>query len=152
MEDVLVAETLAGLKVKLARPKQPKQSFTVAHIQALIDSMDSTNLTDVRNVCLMVLAFYAFLRFDEVARLKYKHVYFHNTHTEITIESAKNDQLRLGNVVVFARLPVHCSVGLLEHYIALSKCNTQSSFSEEWCLLQKQKHYMLSMFLSRTLM
>jgi integrase len=124
-QHVLVAETLAGLKVRLAKPKQPKVPFSVAHIHLLFDRLDVSNLTDVRNVCLMGLAFFAFLRFDEVVHLKVGNVSLHNTHAELIIEKAKNDQLRQGNVVVIAKLPKHCPVAVLQLYLQQSKAFLQ---------------------------
>jgi integrase len=88
-ENALVIETLAGLKVRLAKPKQPKDPFAVEHIHKIFDNMVATDLTDVRNVALMGLAFYAFLRFDDVSRLKVNNITIHNTHAEIRIEKAK---------------------------------------------------------------
>ena len=73
----------------------------------------------------MGLAFFAFLRFDEVVHLKAGNVKIHNTHVEILIEKAKNDQLRQGNVVVIAKRPQRCPVAVLQLYLQLSKAGLQ---------------------------
>jgi integrase len=119
-DNELVAETLAGLKVRLAKPRLRKEPFSVALLNQLFVNMAVTDLTDVRNVALMGLAFYAFLRFDDVARLKVNNIAMHRTHVEINIEKAKNDQLRQGNVVVIAKLAQHCPVAVLQLYMQLA--------------------------------
>jgi integrase len=119
-ENVLVTETLAGLKVRLAKPRKTKDPFSVVHINMIFDNMKESDLTDVRNVALMGLAFYAFLRFDDVVRLKVHNIISHSTHVEIEIEKAKNDQLRQGNVVVVAKLARHCPVAVLHRYMQLA--------------------------------
>ena len=125
-ESVLVRETLAGLKVQLAKPRQPKDPFQVDHINRLFIMMVRTDLTDVRNVALMGLSFYAFLRFDDVARLKVCNITLHSTHVEISIEKAKNDQLRQGNVVVIAKREQHCPVAVLQLYMQLAELQVAS--------------------------
>ena len=125
LENSLVTETLAGLKFRLAKPRQPKTPFTLAHIQELFEKVEVSNLTDVRNVCFMGLAFFAFLRFDEVVHIKTGNVTIHKTHVELLVEKAKNDQLRQGNVVVIARRPRFCPVEILQLYLQLSQVNKQ---------------------------
>ena len=124
----LVAETLAGLKFRLARPKLPKEPFTVGQINSLMAQRIVTCLTDTRNVCLISLAFFGFFRFSEITRIKVNHLKFFVSHVEITIEKSKCDQLRLGNVVVISRLGTHCPVSLLESYMELANSASTPTF------------------------
>jgi hypothetical protein len=97
--DSSVLETAKGLKSQLAKPKAPKEPFLVQHMHAFMDVMIPYSLTDVRDTCMLVITFFGFLWFNELAQLKVNYVLFFPSHMELTIEKAKNDQLWEGNVV-----------------------------------------------------
>jgi integrase len=127
--DILVVEFLKGLKYRLAKPKSPKEPFSLKHIQQFMDIMLHTSLTDLRNTCIIVLCFYAFLRFDELVNIKVKHVVFYPSHLTVFIERAKNDQLREGNQVCVARLTNgRCPVALLETYFRTADCAQKTDY------------------------
>jgi integrase len=134
---ILVSECLAGLKAKLAQPKKQKEPFLLKQLQDCMDSTDINSITDVRDTCVLLISFYGFLRFDELAHLKVKNVVFHSTHMELFIEKAKNDQLREGNSVCVARLGgKHCPVGLAEEYFVLARLgsDTESFIFRRICI------------------
>ena len=54
----------------------------------------SATLYDIRSVALSLLAFAAFLRFDELSRLIRSDVKFENEMLQLCIESSKTDQFR----------------------------------------------------------
>ena len=116
----LVSETLAGLMFQLARPKVPKEPFTLQHLHTLMVQADHACLTDMRNVALMVLAFFGFFRFQEVVLLRASNITFFPSHLEILVEKSKTDQLRQGNVVVVSRMSTFCPVGFLNSYMVLA--------------------------------
>jgi integrase len=119
---ILVSKFLSGLKAKLAQPKKQKEPFLLKQMHDCMDFMDINSITDVRDTCVLLISFYGFLRFDELAHLKVKHLVFHSSHMEIFIEKTKNDQLREGNSVCIARLgSSRCPVGLTEKYWVLAK-------------------------------
>jgi integrase len=121
--DILVVEFLKGLKYRLAKRKSPKEPFLLSHIHAFMDIMVRTSLTDVRDTCIITLAFYGFLRYDEISRLEINHIHLSSSHLTLFIAKAKNDQLREGNSVCIARLKNgHCPVALLEMYCQLANC------------------------------
>lgn len=110
---IIVVEAINGLKRKLAKPSVRKEPFTLDNIKSIIDCTNSCSLKDVRDTAMIVLGFYAFLRVDELRRLKCNKVTVHNTHLELTITQSKCDQLRQGSSVVIAKLggpycPVDC--------------------------------------------
>ena len=90
-------------------------------IVALVNSLGkSPTLFDVRLVAACMLAFSAFLRYDELARLRCSDVAFHDTHMEVHITSSKTDQYRQGDKVIVARTGSHtCPVAMLERYYAM---------------------------------
>ena len=118
IKHILVSEICNGLKRKLARPSQPKEPFERKHIHQLFKSMQSSQLTDVRNTLIIVLAYFAFLRVDELRHMRATHIRITDDHAEITIPKSKCDQLRQGNTVLVARLVgSYCPVALLELYL-----------------------------------
>lgn len=54
----------------------------------------SATLYDIRSVALSLLAFAAFLRFDELSRLIRSDVKFENEMLQLFIESSKTDQFK----------------------------------------------------------
>ena len=69
--------TLAGLQCKLAKPKSRKEPVTPAMLVALVDSLGPTpSLADVCLVASSLLAFSAFLRYDELAKLRCCNIQF----------------------------------------------------------------------------
>jgi hypothetical protein len=67
---VLVKEALNSLKRKLAKKTERKEPLASKHIQQIIDNVLMTDVTDLRNSTLMVLAFFALLRSDEIRHVK----------------------------------------------------------------------------------
>jgi integrase len=122
----LVIETIAGLKRSLAKPVVKKEPFTVKQMQALQFQQVKGCLTDLRNNCILVIAFFGFLRFEEIVHLRCDDVVFLTSHLELTLPKSKCDQLRQGEIVVISRLGQFCPVGLLEHYMR-SSGNFQSA-------------------------
>jgi integrase len=84
--------------------------------------MNKNCLTDVRNTLMILLAFIAFLRVDELLHIQLEHIKMHKTHIEIYIPKAKTDQLRQGNSVVVSKTGgPGCPLSMLQLYLWLSK-------------------------------
>lgn len=68
---------LEGLQRRLARPKVRKEPVTKDMMSALVNSLGETPLlTDLRLVSACLLAFSAFLRYDELAKLRCSDIFF----------------------------------------------------------------------------
>ena len=127
IKHTLVIETLRGLKRQLARPISPKEPFEKEHIIKFVSIMKKESLSDVRNTTIIVLAFFALLRFDELSSILIKHVTFGVSHMEIKIPKSKADQLRQGDTVVVATLESeYCPVKLLVNYMKLANISAQA--------------------------
>jgi integrase len=86
-----------------------------------------SDLTELRNIVIYVLAFYAFLRFEEVISIRLSHITFYYDHFKVVIPSAKNDQLRQGNSVLVANIGgKNCPCKLLEKYLSAAKLENNS--------------------------
>jgi site-specific recombinase XerD len=124
VRDSIVAEVVNGIKRKLAGPTTRKVPFTPSNINQFFQVMNSSSLTDVRNTLVIVLAYVAFLRFDEVTHILIQDLSFHEKYIELAIPKAKTDQLRQGESIVIAKANVgNCPVVLLSLYFSLAKIN-----------------------------
>ena len=95
-----VRATLAGLQRKLAKPKVPKEPITTDVLVALVHSLGSTpSLADIRLAASCLLAFAAFLRYDELAKLRCCDIRFTAQSMSVHITSSKTDQYRQGSSV-----------------------------------------------------
>ena len=88
-------------------------------LQAMVERMTKpASLSETRTVAISLLAFAAFLRFDEIAKLRCCDVAFKLNHMELVIRSSKTDQLRKGNQVLVARLgSTTCPVKIISHWL-----------------------------------
>ena len=89
----------------------------------------SANLSSLRIAALFITAYCAFLRFDELAKLRCCDVNFHNSdYVKITIVSSKTDVYRDGSSVLLARTgTVTCPYTILSRYFHLAALNCYSS-------------------------
>ena len=102
--------------------------MTADMLSALVASLsESPSLTEVRLVAACLLAFSAFLRYDEVAKLRCCDVTFGPQNMTIRILSSKNDQYRQGDrVLVASTCSPTCPVAMLECYYELASLSTVS--------------------------
>ena len=76
------------------------------------------NLLHHRTVVICLLGFSGFLRISELIEIQVRHLSFLDSHLEITIPKAKNDQMREGHIVHIARTHTeHCPVYWLRKYL-----------------------------------
>ena len=90
----------------------------------------STNLSSLRIATLFITAYCAFLRFDELAKLRCCDVNFHNSdYVKITITSRKADVYKDGtSSVLLARTgTVTCPYTILSRYFHLAALNCNSN-------------------------
>ena len=94
-----------------------------------MEGADLSNILQLRNVCLYVLALYAgFFRSEEVLNIKLNHIYFHEGYMTIKVEKSKADQLRQGDEVLNAQSGgTVCAVSLLEAYLSKLDIDPHSS-------------------------
>ena len=126
--DSIVRMTLAALQRKLAKPKCRKEPITTEMLTRLVDDLGTApSLADIRLVASSLLAFAAFLRYDDLARLRCCDIQFEETAISVHITSSKTDQYRQGDVVVVARTGTPtCPVAMLERYMKAAGISTSS--------------------------
>ena len=92
----------AAKKMNGAHVVNRKQAVTADMIGTLVSASNLSNLLELRNVCIFVLAFAGFFRINEVLHIKYGDVRFQSGYVAIDVTSSKTDQLRKGSEVVIA--------------------------------------------------
>ena len=127
--DPLVKNILeAGARVS-AKPVVKKEPITPEMISSICSkyASPSANLSSLRIAALFITAYCAFLRFDELAKLRCCDVNFHNSdYVKITI--VRTDVYRDGSSVVLARTrTVTCPYTILSRYFQLAALNCYSS-------------------------
>ena len=124
-----VCATMAGLKRLLAKPKVKKEPITADMLATLVKSLgQSPSLADVRLAASCLLAFAAFLRFDELAKLRSCDVKISEASMTVYIASSKTDQYRQGESVLIARTgSPTCPVAMLEKYFSMANLSHASS-------------------------
>ena len=128
----IVAATLGGLRRMLAKPVNKKAPVTPEMLAKLCESVKgTTSLTEIRTVAMCLLAFAAFLRFDELVKLRADDITFSKEGMTVRITSSKTDQYREGDTIPIAKSGLStCPVAMLERYYATAQLS-----SSDGCLL-----------------
>ena len=126
-----VQATVAGLKRSLAKPKVRKEPVTVDMLTSLVDSLGvSPSLSEVRLAASCLLAFAAFLRFDEIAKLRCCDISFSGPSMSVHLMGSKTDQYRQGDTVLVARTgSITCPVAMMERYFAMAQLSHSSQLA-----------------------
>ena len=97
------------------------------------------SLYNIRSVLICLLAFAAFLRFDELAKLVRSDVKIENDMLKLFIQSSKTDQYRDGAwIVVASSRKATCPFAMMNHYIYLDRAGL-SCDSPLFCQISKTK-------------
>lgn len=100
------------------------QEVVVALCEKYCDSLD---LCTVRDLCMIVLCFVAFLRYNELSNLKCSDISFHEEYFVIRLSKSKTDQYRSGNEVTIAKgVTSACPFTMLKRYMVLCDCKMGS--------------------------
>lgn len=119
----LVKQTVAGAKRMLAHRVTKKEPITAEILQKLVERFitDNADLSVVRTICICLLGYAGFFRFDEIASHKESDVNTYVDHMEVFVESSKTDQYRDGAWVPIARTHSKvCPVAMMERYFYLA--------------------------------
>ena len=101
-DSLFVRTVRDGLARKLARPVEKKEPITSDILAAMARSSDDS-LADLRLLAMAYLAFPAFLRCDELIKLRCCDISFGAESMSITLTKSKTDQYRQGTTVLMAR-------------------------------------------------
>lgn len=98
LEYPLVKDVHAGAQHLLVHHTSKKEPVTVFQLEQLVNSnaQSMASLYDIRSVVICLLAFAAYLRFDELAKLVRSNVELDSEKLQLIIESSKTDKYRDG--------------------------------------------------------
>ena len=127
-QNQLVKLVSEGFQCCLARPKRKKEPVTQHMLQQLVASMGSPpTLAEVRLASICLLALAAFLRFDELSKLRCRDMTFAPERMEVVIMSSKTNQYRQGQMVPIARsVKPTCPVAMLRKYMMMGNIEPSS--------------------------
>jgi integrase len=117
--NIVVRNTVAGLKRKLSKPRKVAMPITTEHLRKMVACSDLKDLSDLRALAIILLSFSGLLRFAEVSSVRTEHIIVKQSHLELVLPKAKNDQFRQGQTVYIAKLDsVTCPVNMLLSYLS----------------------------------
>ena len=131
--------TFAGAQRLLVHQTTKKEPFTVSQLEQLVASKADSiaSLYNIRSVVICLLAFAAFLRFDEFAKLVRSDVKIENDMLKLFIQSSKTDQYRdAAWIVVASSRKATCLVAMMNRYLDRAGLSCDSPL---FCQLSKTK-------------
>ena len=123
-----VINLIEASKRQNSAPVVKKDIVSTEQIITLCENYSaSQGLLVLRDLCIIVLCFEGFLRFNEVSSLKCKEIAFHQTYISIQVSKSKTDQYRQGNELVISQgsTPA-CPIAILRRYIDVGKIDLSS--------------------------
>ena len=123
-----IRAVLCGLQRNLAKPKVRKEPVTADMLSLLVGSLGQAPLLSDVHLAAVLLSYAAFLRCDEVSKLRCCDIVFSANSMSVQIRSSKTDQYRQGDKVLIARTGSSTyPVAMMEHYFRLGSLSQSSS-------------------------
>ena len=119
-DNTLVAKVREAAKRIIGTDKpNRKDPLSVDILKQVVENSDLSNTLQLRNVCMFILCFSGFFRYDDVSKIRRNQISFKDDHVVIKVEKSKNDQLRKGNEVLIAKAQDNiCPVKILSEYLS----------------------------------
>ena len=117
-DHALPRQTKEGLKRRLGKPVRTRLPIPYNFLVGFAEKANSTkSQMDLRLATMCCVAYGGFLRYDDLAPLQVRDIYFGNGHIEVNIKKSKTDVYSEGDkVLVAASGKITCPVGLLQQY------------------------------------
>ncbi|XP_035688735.1 uncharacterized protein LOC118424294 [Branchiostoma floridae] len=119
----LPSQVLQAAKRILATPVSKKLPLTPCNIRQLCTTYVSPTMSidTLQTLCLIVIGFAGFLRWDDLSQLRADDVSFCDGYAALFVEKRKNDQFREGHwICIAASYTTSCPVTLLKRFIQSS--------------------------------
>lgn len=122
----LLMETAKRIRSK---PKQKKDVVSTEMLQTLCSSYsDSDDVIHLRDLCMIILGYAGFLRFNELNNLRCNDVQFNSDHIVLNIRKSKTDVYRHGNEVLIAKgSSSACPYSILHKYLTVAGLSVHSN-------------------------
>ena len=127
-ENVIVKNLLEAAKRIASKPKQKKDIVSSEMLQTLCSSYTCCDdVIQLRDLCMITLAFAGFLRFNELSNLRCNDITFNSDHIVVKIRKSKTDIYRRGNEVLIAKgSSSACPYAMLQRYMAAANFTVDS--------------------------
>jgi integrase len=127
-EQNIVKLMLDAAKRIASKPREKKDVVDNFMLQELCEKYENSQDTiEIRDLCMIMLGFAGFLRYNEISNLRCNDIVFHDNHISLRIRSSKTDQYREGREVVIANgKTCACPVSLLRRYISIADLSVKS--------------------------
>lgn len=123
-----VKSIVESAKRLLGKPVTKKKPVTASIIQKLVEHFKhSDSLLDIRDLCIILLAFAGFFRYSDLINIRRSDINFSESHVCITVSRSKTDQYNKGTDVCIASTgKITCPVAMLNKYLNLAGLNVVS--------------------------
>ena len=87
----------------------------------------SNDILIIRDLCMILMSFAGFLRYDEVSSIRCKDICIFEDYFSIKLLKSKTDQYRHGDEILISKGDtIACPMKMLKRYISLAKINLKS--------------------------
>ena len=129
-QNAVVVEMLQAAKRLDMHVVQKKEPITVEILSKLYEQLMGMPLclSKVRTMCMCIMGFSGFLRFDELSNIRKGDITFFTTHMTVFIEKGKTDQYRDGRTLYISRSVAElCPVEITIKYLVLAGLHREVS-------------------------
>ena len=129
-DNALVKNLMEAAKRIGSKPKQKKDVISTEMLQTLCSAYENCDdVIQLRDLCMITLAYAGFLRFNELSNLRCKDVKFNSDHLVLTITKSKTDVYRRGNEVLIAKgTSSACPYNMLHRYMSVAELSVCSDY------------------------
>ena len=126
-DNCYVKNLLDSAKRNFSRPVLKKESVGQELYYELCQKYcHSKDILIIKDLCIILLGFSAFLRYDEIKSLRCKDLVFYDDYFLLKIHKSTADQYRQGHEIVVAKgSTVACPYAMLLHYLELTEQTTE---------------------------
>ena len=128
-DNLFVKNLLESAKQTARKEVNRKSPVTSQMLIELCDKyIESTDILVVRDLCMILLGYSGFLRYEEIRNLRCTDITFHDDFFSLCISKSKTDQYRYGSEVVVSKgLTFACPFLMLQRYLSLSAQSVKSN-------------------------
>lgn len=127
-ENNIVKQLLEASKRICSKPVHKKDTLTTEMIQSLCSLYESSSdVIDLRDLAMIILAYSGFMRINEVSNLHCNDIHFKEDHLLVNVRQSKTDVYRNGSEIVIAKGTTQaCPYSILQRYVTHAKISLDS--------------------------
>ncbi|MEW8548151.1 MAG: tyrosine-type recombinase/integrase [Candidatus Thiodiazotropha sp.] len=128
-DNTFVSNLVEAAKRIAVRSVKKKQPVTVDMLKSLCAKYSSSSdLLVIRDLCMILLSFCGFLRYDEISSLRCNDIQIFDSYLILKIKKSKTDQYRQGDEVPISKgSSIACPLRMVLRYLEVSKQSCTSN-------------------------